>query len=222
MKDNMLKFFFIILSAAFIAGGCSKDNTGEESHQENPGMELPENVFDENVTRYFTEVTGSYIRVSSGIPASCIPEEGDVIVCLATENTPYGYLGRIMSIEETPDGYVWHTGQAALTDAFESLHMDESVDVMAQVEGMVDEDGNSYDFEVVDNSVWDEINPVNDGNDDTPDDDAGTKAGAGGYADATIRLPLDDIEIGGAALSGSLYISTRIDLAIDISDWKLQ
>ena len=222
MKDNMLKFFFIILSAAFIAGGCSKDNTGEESHQENPGMELPENVFDDNVTRYFTEVTGSYIRVSSGIPASCIPEERDVIVCLATENTPYGYLGRIMSIEETPDGYVWHTGQAALTDAFESLHMDESVDVMAQVEGMVDEDGNSYDFEVVDNSVWDEINPVNDGNDDTPDDDAGTKAGAGGYADATIRLPLDDIEIGGAALSGSLYISTRIDLAIDISDWKLQ
>lgn len=57
----MLKFFFIILSAAFIAGGCSKDNTGGESHQEHPGMELPENVIDENVTRYFTEVTGSYI-----------------------------------------------------------------------------------------------------------------------------------------------------------------
>lgn len=127
-----------------------------------------------------------------------------------------------MSIEETTDGYVWHTGPAALTDAFESLHMDESIDAMAQVEEMVDEDGKSYDFEIVDNSIWDEINPVKDEDEDSPDDDAETKAGAGGYAAATIRLPLDGIEVGGATLSGSLYISTRIDLTIDISGWKLQ
>lgn len=222
MKDNKLKLFSLILSAVLIAGGCSKDNTEGGNHQEDQDSELPENVFNENVTQYFTEVTGSYIRVSSDIPDSRLPEEGDVIVCLATENTPYGYLGRIMSIEETTDGYLWHTGPAALTDAFESLHMDESIDAMAQVEEMVDEDGKEYDFEIVDNSIWDEINPVKDEDEDSPDDDAETKAGAGGYAAATIRLPLDGIEVGGATLSGSLYISTRIDLAIDISGWKLQ
>lgn len=222
MKDNKLKLFSLILSAALIAGGCAKDNTEGGNYQEDQDSELPENVFNENITQYFTEVTGSYIRVSSDIPDSRLPEEGDVIVCLATENTPYGYLGRIMSIEETTDGYVWHTGPAALTDAFESLHMDESIDAMAQVEEMVDEDGKSYDFEIVDNSIWDEINPVKDDDEDSPDDDSETKAGAGGYADATIRLPLDGIEVGGATLSGSLYISTRIDLAIDISGWKLQ
>lgn len=222
MKDNKLKLFSLILSAVLIAGGCAKDYTESGNHQEDQDSELPENVFNENITQYFTEVTGSYIRVSSDIPDSRLPEEGDVIVCLATENTPYGYLGRIMSIEETTDGYIWHTGPAALTDAFESLHMDESIDAMAQVEEMVDEDGKSYDFEIVDNSIWDEINPVKDEDEDSPDDDAETKAGAGGYAAATIRLLLDGIEVGGATLSGSLYISTRIDLAIDISGWKLQ
>ena len=222
MKDNKLKLFSLILSAVLIAGGCAKDNTESGNHQGDQDSELPENVFNENVTQYFTEVTGSYIRVSSDIPDSRLPEEGDVIVCLATENTPYGYLGRIMSIEETTDGYLWHTGPAALTDAFESLHMDESIDAMAQVEEMVDEDGKRYDFEIVDNSIWDEINPVKDEDENSPDDDAETKAGAGGYAAATIRLPLDGIEVGGATLSGSLYISTRIDLAIDISSWKLQ
>ena len=162
MKDNKLKLFSLILSAVLIAGGCAKDNTEGGNYQEDQDSELPENVFNENITQYFTEVTGSYIRVSSDIPDSRLPEEGAVIVCLATENTPYGYLGRIMSIEETTDGYVWHTGPAALTDAFESLHMDESIDAMAQVEEMVDEDGKRYDFEIVDNSIWDEINPVKD------------------------------------------------------------
>ena len=157
MKTTLFKILSLVLSTVLIAGGCSKDNTEDGNHQEVPDRELPDNVFDENVTRYFTEVTSSYIRVSSDIPASRLPEEGDVFVCLATGNTPYGYLGRIMSVEETTDGYVWHTGQAALTEAFESLHMDESIDAMAQVEEMVDEDGKSYDFETVDNSVWDDM-----------------------------------------------------------------
>lgn len=222
MKTTLFKILSLVLSTVLIAGGCSKDNTEDGNHQEVPDRELPDNVFDENVTRYFTEVTSSYIRVSSDIPASRLPEEGDVFVCLATGNTPYGYLGRIMSVEETTDGYVWHTGQAALTEAFESLHMDESIDAMAQVEEMVDEDGKSYDFETVDNSVWDEINPVKDKDEDGLEDNAETKAGVGGYADATIRLPLDGIEVGGATLSGSLYISTRINITIDISGWKLQ
>ena len=68
MKDNKLKLFSLILSAVLIAGGCAKDNTESGNHQGDQDSELPENVFNENVTQYFTEVTGSYIRVSSDIP----------------------------------------------------------------------------------------------------------------------------------------------------------
>lgn len=221
MKNYIMKICSLAI-LCIVAGGCEKDGSAGDKPHEEPESELPENVFDETVTQYFTETAPAYIRVSSDIPAELVPDEGDVIVCLATENTPYGYLGRIIEIEQTSGGYVWHTERAALTDAFETLHVDESVDAMENVEEMVDETGKRYDFEFVDNSIWDEINPADDGEDDNPDEEPETKAGAGGYADATIRLPLDDIEVAGGTLSGSIYISARIDLAIDISNWKLQ
>lgn len=221
MIDYKMKICSLAI-LCIIAGGCEKNGPAGDVNHEEPESGLPENVFNEAVTRYFTETTQTYIKVSSDIPVDYIPDEGDVIVCLATENTPYGYLGRITGIESASEGYVWHTERAALTDAFESLHIDESVDAMENVKEMVDETGKRYDFEFVDNSVWDEINPVDSGEDDNPDEELETKAGVGGYADATIRLPLDDIEVGGGILSGSIYISARIDLAIDISDWKLK
>lgn len=207
---------FVCLFLVFFAIGCTKDNT--DTSPEKPSEGLPENVFDESVTKYFTEVTPSYIKVSADIPVKNMPEAGNVIVCVITENTPTGYLGKVISIENTGNGYVWNMEQATLTDAFETLHVDESIDGGKYVESVQNEDGSSCEFEIIDSSVWDDINPItNEENDDNPE----TKVPSGGYAETTVRLPVNWVNKEGVSIKGSLYFSFRLDMAIDIKDWKL-
>lgn len=214
----MHTFRFACIFLVLLVIGCTKGDI--ETNQEEPTEEeLPKNVFDENITEYFTEVTPSYIKVSASIPVEDMPEVGDVIVCTITENTPYGYLGKVTSIESTSDGYVWNMEPAALTDAFETLHVNESIDGGKYVESVQNEDGSECEFEIVDSSVWDDINTITD--DENESDDPETKVPGGGYAETTVRLPVSWGSKDGVSVEGSLYFSFRLDMAVDIKDWKL-
>ena len=169
------RMFLLLIIAAISFNGCSDDspsslvedtssqNESESSDQiGDDSSETSETVFegvvlDDDFTQYMTDLDESSFALSASTPDDMIPQSGDIICCTITDNTPYGFLGKVVSVENTSAGYLVETEEVSLEEAFESLDLDEDIDITDKIQSITDDDGNEVEFSFVDASVWDEI-----------------------------------------------------------------
>lgn len=158
-------------------------------------------IMDEEQTSYFSEVEDGRIIIDASIAEEYIPQVGEIIVCPITENTPQGFIGRVVSSENTAGGIELRTEVVPLHEAFEELHVDATIDMAPYVEYAEDADGNRLDVREVDEGEWPQTYPQ-------------TKGEATGNLNFAVKVEKDDFE-------GEIYQSNTFNLNIDISWHKI-
>lgn len=117
-----------------------------------------------DITKELTEDVAKSVMLSgtnsdvlifnSIIPTENIPQVGQIIISKAYDNIPYGFLGQVAEVKKNDDGnYVVKTKQTSLSEAFDKLYVNETVDVIslesdvAQTRSFL-QDGIFKDFEI--------------------------------------------------------------------------
>lgn len=127
-------------------------------------------------------------------------KEGDVVVFPSSEEYPGGYAARVTGFNLGSDGktYRYETTQAALTEVFENLHIEQTgLDISGAVQKIIDSDGNEIPF---------------------------TKAGAGFEIAIPDIFGINGLGIDindNVSISPSAKIKFNLEMAVDIIDFKL-
>jgi len=98
--------------------------------------------------------TDSLIVFSNSAPDEVIPQVGTKIFIPVSEKTPYGFLGKVTSVEKANPIKVF-TEALPLEEAFESLSVDTTLNIMDKIEGVYDADGNEVEYEIIDSTLTD-------------------------------------------------------------------
>lgn len=108
-------------------------------------------VLSEDATQYLEGSLddGSALVFNANTPDEALPKVGQIIVIPISENTPYGFLGKVTKVEKGETIKVL-TEDVSLEEAFESLSIDTEFDLSESFEGVFDEDGNPIEYEFVD------------------------------------------------------------------------
>lgn len=108
-------------------------------------------VYNEGINQFIADsiTDGTLITFSKEIPREILPEVGTVFYIPASEKVPYGFLGKVSSIE-VEDVVKIHTESAPLDELFRTLSVDTTITVIKELEGIYDVDGNPLDYEIVD------------------------------------------------------------------------
>lgn len=147
MKRDLALYFLAIV---FMLGSCTNAlDEITESEMEIPASELAglDSTVTETTDNYtvtyqyrsdavlYPQVLHNYIEaqdadsvlfLKKGVPAKYIPKAGDVLTARASEALPYGLGCRVVSVEETSDGYRINTCSAALDEIFSELKVSAS------------------------------------------------------------------------------------------------
>ena len=82
------------------------------------------------------------LTISTEAPSETVPTVGDIIICPISESTPYGYMGKVVSVEKTESGWRVETEVVPLNEAFEELHINTELDISQYIESATDKEGN--------------------------------------------------------------------------------
>ena len=145
------------------------------------------------------------IILSDKMPAEYLPTVGDIVYCLNTKATPYGFSGRVVSIKDDNHQIVIKTEKVLLNEIFKELHISQSILLPENITYMIDSEGNKVDCKVVANEVWNEISSY--------DETTSTKAEYHGNISQTFELGSKDCEY----FDGGLYLGLSLDLVVDIT-----
>lgn len=139
MKKLKLYTIFYLLGM-FLVMGCSGDSVEdipekevEEKPEEIDGMVLGEKT--KRLTHDFINhvsscVTEMQITLDSATPQSLLPQSGDILLNIETsEKFPYGFLGKVVRVEKTGDGFQIEAERAYLNEAFEKLYVEGDMEV---------------------------------------------------------------------------------------------
>lgn len=140
--------------------------------------------------------------ISRDATEDMIPGKGEIIICPFSENVPYGHLGKVISVSETPDGHLIKTEPVTLEEAFERLNVVETIDISEYIDTAVDDEGNVIIPQTLDPE-------------DIPDFIAETKAQ--GEIAFTSRMPIEN-----DWFEGALYAGYTMSINIDIDRNKLK
>lgn len=78
-------------------------------------------------------VDNEMLVYDASTPAEEIPQVGQILISKAFENIPDGFLGRVTEVNKGSDGsYSVRTEQVALSEAFDKLYINESVDLISK------------------------------------------------------------------------------------------
>lgn len=110
-------------------------------------------VYTEEEAQYLSEEPSENLLLfDSDTPDEILPEIGTIIQMPITENTPYGFLGKVTSIEYG-DKIAVITEEVALDEAYPALSIDTTIDILGDIIGVYDEDGNPVEYTIEDNST---------------------------------------------------------------------
>lgn len=205
---------FIALQSCNDSDPDSENNSGGDQTQ---WGELKSNVvaLPEDAAQYVESYeSDSIIQFSASTPADLIPEVGTIIFVPQSDNTPFGYLGKITRIE-TSDGFKVFTETAPLDEVFGNLSVDGSIESIDAIEEVTDAEGNPVEYEIVDSLFQETGKPMA----------AKTRTGDFYLKDKLIKFPFKiykgesgkkSINISGHAYAGFKHFS----LSIDINDNK--
>jgi len=205
---------------------CSSDpeNMGDEENPEDYREVLPTrtgtiNVLKDNATSYISEpvVSDSVVVFRGNTPDAIIPKTGECIFIPVSEKTPYGFLGKVISVERGADTKVF-TRAAALDEVFETLSVDTAFTSL-QIDGVFDAEGNRVAFELIDTALVGQTNPS------AKTSKAPQLEGTMEIIDKALKFHFaykEDEAGNEVELSGDLSFGFKaLDLDIDIQDAKL-
>lgn len=184
-----------------------------------PKPEEPQDFILQDGVILLTETYGDYINIvdeltiniNNNIPDEYIPEYGEIIYCMKTKNSPYGFFGRVVNIEQGTDFSTYHTEVVDLTDIFKELHINTSVDIPDDMNYVVDSDGTQLDITHESNDVWDRITA-------SPHDtsDENTRVNTSNNIGHTLGLGIEN-----DLFKGNFYVGLSITVNIDITEGAL-
>ncbi len=132
-----MKKIYLLIAIFFFLFSCSKEADNEKKTlpepEQNEEVILGENTIDitKEITNHITvPVTGMDIVLDNSINESELPKKGQILLqSEATEEFPFGFLGKVSNIEKTSDGYKIQTEKAYLDEAFEVLNVKGEMEV---------------------------------------------------------------------------------------------
>lgn len=189
----MKKFtLFTILFALFCLFSC-KESDNEVIVR--PPTNEPSSavlVFSEETTNnYVASVTEDEFVLNPNTPNDKIPKVGTIIQLPVSPNSPYGFLGKVVSVQKNGDITI-KTESVALDEAYPNLSLDTIINILDDIEGVFDEDGNPVEYY------------IEDGN-----DNASTRAaGEFDWKEKTINIPIPTDLLGEQfSAKGSMKVS---------------
>jgi len=215
---SMRRLLFIITSL-YLLWACSPDNTGSLNPDEilKPSdygdFILQENVifFSESFEEYVNVIDTLTIKISNKVPEEYIPATGDIIYCMKTMNSPYGFIGRVVDIDTGNNTSTYYTETIDLTDIFKELHINTSVPIPEDMDHFIDSDGSRIAITHESNDIWERLSA-------SPQDTSNVETKAQGSN--TIAHTLG-IGIESEYFEGKFYVGLSASIIIDISDGKL-
>ena len=143
--------------------GTSGDPRGNDNYEYSDDFVLKEGViyFDQTNAKYLVVKDEDWLVLKNDAPATLVPVVGNIVLASQSDNTPYGFMGRVSSVTETAEGKEIRAESVALDEVFEELHLEKNIDIAEQLDELVDEDGNPVEVETIDNSFWDQFNSEN-------------------------------------------------------------
>lgn len=137
----MKKFYFLralTASIVILFAGCSKnDNDGMPNpEKENPVVEevaLGEHTVElsEIQKQNILSVQDGILALNSSLASSELPQEGQILLqSEPTEKLPYGFMGRVIRVEKADGNYRIKTEPVPLSEAFEVLKIDKTIDLV--------------------------------------------------------------------------------------------
>lgn len=213
----MKKVFYLLIPVILIVASCTGDVQPQDEKPE-PAVEQDlseygDFVLNEGVFFYGKTLT-PHIKiidedtvVMTGMPQAHIPSPGSVIFCPITEETPYGYFGRVVSV----NGNSFHMEAASLTDVFRELDLQaDDIDLAEHTGEFYDEDGNKVESDTVDNAFWEEL------------DEEGLAQENQTKADYSGRLKTTAIAYSSTYTEGHLYVKQWFSVHILIGGASLK
>ena len=171
---------------------------------------LHENVIflSESLEEYVNVIDTLTIKINNKVPEEYIPATGDIIYCMKTKNSPYGFIGRVVGIDIGSSSSTYHTETIDLTDIFKELHINTSVPIPEDLDHFIDSDGSRIAITHESNDVWDRIAA-------SPQDISNieTKAQASNTIAHTLGIGVDS-----KYFEGKFYVGLSASICIDISN----
>lgn len=183
---------------------CSDDKVSDVGNggNNNSTQETSILILD-NISKYISEKveTDSLIIFSTTTPDNLLPKVGTSFYIPVSEKTPYGFLGKVVSVEKGNPIKVF-TESVPIEEAFKNLSIDTTVvDVISNVESIVDAEGNPVDYEIVDTLLTNSS--------DTTVSGPSTRAG-GYWQGGVIKFPFNIAKNEeGHKLNGLLYVDVK-------------
>lgn len=216
-KSLTLVLFLFIFTACFdnlFELKYPKVDIEKPSKPEDYGeFELQENVIfiSEAYEDFIVEVIDSTgIILLNEIDSALYPEVGDVVYCVVTKNSPYGFAGRVVSSEVDGKETRFITEGVDITDVFKELHLSMPIDFPDDVSYFVDEKGEKVKCRMVSNDIWDSI--------ESSGVSVDTKLQYATGISHTFELGVHDNDI----YDGNFYIGLAASVTVDLSDGKLE
>ncbi len=132
--------FVLLLMGSFLLLSCSKDEDLEPEKTEEPNQEKPSQdgemilgertiLLDSEFIQHVKEpAIESRILLDGSIDESDLPQLGDILLNIdASDNFPYGFLGKVTEINKTGDGYSINTEKAYLDETFDKLYIEDEM-----------------------------------------------------------------------------------------------
>lgn len=222
MKKGCL-LFLLSLGLLVSCSSVEKDPAGQGKEPETPSvteegyvLKSTTKYFDGNNAGYAHVIDASTVHILSNAPAALVPAAGDVVLVGVSEQAPDGFMGKAVSIEKTAEYSVVKTEPASLEEIFEELHVDTTLEVFQECTSLVDEDGNEYACNAVDDKIWDALS-----GEEEEDVDIGdyvkSKASIGGEKSFTKSLPIKT-----STFFGDLIMRSELSVKIDLQRGKIQ
>ncbi len=149
---KFLKLFsvgFLVILLGFTFSTCSEDDFSglATSINGSKGEDTKIYIFTQEETNYIAEEIDSTdaIVLSGNTPDEIIPKVGDIIQMPISEKSPYGFLGKVKSIQ-VDENIVVITEEVALDEAYPNLSIDTVINVLDDIIGVYDEDGNQVEY----------------------------------------------------------------------------
>lgn len=152
-----LRLFGVGLLAVFLSFTFSTCSDDDSDGIRNPTFNEPESIvkiYTDEEAKYVAEeiVSSDKIIFSENTPDDIIPEIGTIIQLPISENAPYGFLGRVVSINEG-ESIVIGTEEVPLDEAYPFLSIDTVINVFDDIIGVFDEDGNPVEYTIKENET---------------------------------------------------------------------
>ncbi len=153
MNKKRLKVYSILIILVLLFNACKEDTEIVETTQPANSSEYytesgTVSTLNEDAIQYIGETVkeGSVLTFVAGTPKEVLPNIGTNILVPVSEHTPYGFLGKVTSIAEEGGAIKVQTETVALNEAFPNLSIDTTFNILENIEGIYDEEGNSVEY----------------------------------------------------------------------------